>query len=112
METVLLKPSGAPRMQLRVLVAAMLAAVKFYDQLFLETNEIGYIRTHRLLTAEFESGEATVAQGIPELTLDIGLIAPKLACEVVFHRPPHPGSLSRTALSHKGRGEDGVGHDM
>ena len=91
----------------------MLAAVEFDNQLGLKADEIHDIRSHRLLSAEFKSVKPATAQRIPKFALNNGLIAAKLAGEIMFHDTPHPsGFVLRTSpdtLSHKGRGKVALG---
>lgn len=53
---------------------AMLIAIEFDDQFCLEADEIDDIRPDWLLTAKLESVKLPIAQGEPQLTLDVGLL--------------------------------------
>ena len=54
---------------------AVLKAIQFNRQLCSGTIKVEEVATNLMLPTEFESGEATGLQGLPELFLLVGLIA-------------------------------------
>jgi len=53
----------------------MLTTIKLDNKFCFKTNKIHDIGANRLLAAKFESVKVPVAQCVPELSLDVGLIA-------------------------------------
>jgi hypothetical protein len=84
-EAVPLKKSGAPFISEHIFLQAMLVAIQFDYQLCLEADEIDDVGTYRLLAPEFCLRKSAVAERLPKLALDVGLIATQLAGEDVFH---------------------------
>ena len=58
---------------------AVMKAIQFDGQLRVGTKEIEIVSAVRMLAAEFEAGEATGAQGAPQLLFLVGLVAPEFA---------------------------------
>ena len=79
----------------------MLAAIEFDDQPRLSATEIRHVGADALLPHEFEPGETTLSETIPETALGLGLIVPK---PLVKHPPlvvrgAHPAHPFRAASS-------------
>jgi hypothetical protein len=78
----------------------VLATVELDAQSRIRTVEVGDVRSYRMLAAELEAAETTIAELGPELEFGIGLAGAKLPGVVAgwFSEAPHP------TLSPEGRG--------
>ena len=71
----LLEPRGAP---LVVFVIRVLTAIGFDDEAAFKANEIDDEGAEAMLAAEFEAGEASVAEHAPEAALGVGRVDAEL----------------------------------
>ncbi len=86
-KTLFPKPSIAPR----IVIAAMLTAVRFNNQLIFHANKINDKRAYRGLASKFQIHKTMGAKVIPKPLLGIGLIGTKVFGMVELTHPlPNP----------------------
>jgi hypothetical protein len=79
-----------------LLLFRMLPTIQFDNEHSLQTSKVGYVRTYRMLAAEFEPGQVPVTQVPPKPDFGIGLVMAQVSgASCLCHKatlviPPSP----------------------
>ncbi len=83
-----------PKADILFLIFGMWPAINFNDQVFLYADEIGHIRTNRILPPEFPAVQLSIPQMTPQQPFGIGQAFSQGPSALPGHEPPLTPALS------------------